>query len=457
MTSLTFTLDPDAIVRFHDIFVCLAKFSDTVALEAEPDLLRLSVLNSTKTAFASFVCDREEFFQKYEFSVSRSNGYSFHGQGGGDRFYCQILLKALLSVFRGKVDRGKETAIEACHIELHEDYHRTECRLNIRMDCAMGVIRSYKLTYEPAAIQHAMFDPSKTTNSWSADPRYLKQIVDHFSASAEQLDLYGDDEQAVFTSFTKRIADGDEILKNPIHTSVAAAKLDFEEYSVEDNMHITIDLKDFKAVVIHAETGMAIITAQFTRPCKPMQLAYAIPGIKAEFTLMTRGEGDPDDAPSSSRATISQLLRRTPAPVSTAAQASTRDDSLRASENTPMPPPPPRNRPLRPLHGSSTQDRLSRNSPSQRPSALAASESMEFDSLFVSQDDDQWDELISKEEPQDILGWDATGQTPLEGTLRDAEPDFPKPKRRRNQTAEDDMGIPPTQRMSQVRGMGLFD
>lgn len=39
MTSLVFTLDPDAIVRFHDIFICLAKFSDTVALEAEPDLV----------------------------------------------------------------------------------------------------------------------------------------------------------------------------------------------------------------------------------------------------------------------------------------------------------------------------------------------------------------------------------------------------------------------------------
>ncbi|KAJ5814418.1 uncharacterized protein N7503_001168 [Penicillium pulvis] len=457
MTSLAFTLDPDAIVRFHEIFICLAKFSDTVALEAEPDLLRLSALNSTKTAFASFVCDREEFFQKYEFSVSRSNGYSFHGQGG-DRFYCQILLKALLSVFRGKIDRGKETAIEACHVELHEDYHQTQCRLNIRMDCAMGVIKSYKLTYEPAAIQHAIFDPSSTTSKWSADPRYLKQIVDHFSASAEQLDMYGDDEQAVFTSFTKKITDGDELLKNPIHTSVAATKADFEEFSVEDNMHITINLKDFKAVVFHAETGMATMSAQYTRPCKPMQLTYDIPGIKAEFTLMTRGEADPDDTPSSSRATMPQLSRRTAAPVSTTAQVSTRDASFRAmTENTPMPPPPPRNRPLRPLHGSSTQDRLSRNSPMDRPSASAASESVEFDSLFVSQDDDRWDEMITNEEPQDILGWDATGQTPLEGTLRDAEPDFPKPKRRKDQTAEDDLGIPPTQRISQVRGMGLFD
>lgn len=202
-----------------------------------------------------------------------------------------------------------------------------------------------------------------------------------------------------------------ELLKNPIHTSVAATKADFEEFSVEDHMHITINLKDFKAVVFHAETGMATITAQYTRPCKPMQLAYEIPGIKAEFTLMTRGEADPDDAPSSSRATMPQLSRRTAASVSTTAQASARDASFRAmTENSPMPPPPPRNRPLRPLHGSSTQDRLSRNSPTDRPSASAASESMEFDSLFVSQDDDRWDEMITNEEPQDILGWDATGQ-----------------------------------------------
>lgn len=83
----------------------------------------------------------------------------------------------------------------------------------------MGVIKSYKLTYEPAAIQHAMFDPTSTTSKWSADPRYLKQIVDHFSASAEQLDLYGDDEQAVFTSFTKKITDGDG--KSPFKTLVS--------------------------------------------------------------------------------------------------------------------------------------------------------------------------------------------------------------------------------------------
>lgn len=54
--------------------------------------LRLSALNSTKTAFASFVCEREPFFESYEFTLGMANRASFQSQGG-DRFYCQILLK----------------------------------------------------------------------------------------------------------------------------------------------------------------------------------------------------------------------------------------------------------------------------------------------------------------------------------------------------------------------------
>lgn len=71
-----------------------------------------------------------------------------------------------------------------------------------------GVIKSYKLTYEPASIQHAVFDKTRATNQWTADPRFLRQIVDHFSLSAEQLDIYSDSVKAVFTSFTTKIMEG---------------------------------------------------------------------------------------------------------------------------------------------------------------------------------------------------------------------------------------------------------
>ena len=54
--------------------------------------LRLSALNSTKTAFASFVCEKELFFEAYSFNVRRDIRSS-SGSTAGDRFYCQILLK----------------------------------------------------------------------------------------------------------------------------------------------------------------------------------------------------------------------------------------------------------------------------------------------------------------------------------------------------------------------------
>ena len=248
-----------------------------------------------------------------------------------------------------------------------------------------------------------------------------------------------------------------EILKYPVHTSVAADKRDFEHFQVEDNMHIAISLKDFKAVVAHAETANATVTALYTRPCKPLQLAYGFEGINAEFTIMTRGEMSGEDEPPSTRAAIPQLSAQqapTPAPIS----VSRTDSSRGTTQYTQMPPPPTRTRSIRPLTGTSTEEHLSQKPAVDQPSASAVSR--DYDSLFVPADDDrQWDEMNEAEEPQDILGWDATGdQGALEPTLREAEPDFTKASNSRNHPNDDDeMGIQPTQRMSQVRGLGLFD
>jgi cell cycle checkpoint control protein RAD9A len=168
-------------------------------------------------------------------------------------------------------------------------------------------------------------------------------------------------------------------------------------------MHVAINLKDFKAVVGHAETANATVTARYTRPCKPLQLEYQYEGVTAEFTVMTRGQAD-DDVPMSSRATIP---RQTPAPIPVSANRP-RMTQPSVAPGTQMPPPPPRSRSIRPLNGSSTQENLSQKTNTDRP--LASGLSMDFDSLFVPADDDrQWDEMNEEEEPQDILGWDASG------------------------------------------------
>lgn len=39
MATLTFSLAPEALFQLHDALICLAKFHETVAIEAEYDVV----------------------------------------------------------------------------------------------------------------------------------------------------------------------------------------------------------------------------------------------------------------------------------------------------------------------------------------------------------------------------------------------------------------------------------
>ncbi|KAL6234623.1 hypothetical protein BDW75DRAFT_160531 [Aspergillus navahoensis] len=450
MTTLFFSLLPQALSQLHDALGCLAKYSDTVGIEAEYDLFRLSALNSSRTAYSAFVFEAENFFEVYEFRMSGNNI-------GPRKFSCEVYLKALLSVFVGRTNRrDKDTAVERCEFEVHEEPDATECRLVIRMICGLGVIKSYKLTYESTTIQHAIFDRSQATNEWTIEPIFLKEIAAHFSPSAEQVDIYSENTKVIFTSFTTKITDGKDTLRQPVHTSVAIDKTDFENYLADDGVHIAISLKDFKAVISHAETARILVTARYTRPCRPLQLAYEFDGIRTEFTLMTTGEASPEDLPSSARPVRELSARQTPpahrpAPVHAPETSNSNSTNARLTA-------PPRGRPIRPLTGTSTRGT---QRSTQATVATQPAPSTKFDSLFVPADDDrQWDVAEDEEaEAEDMLGWDATADPgkpeSLGPLLRDIEPNLGDGDQM--DMGNDEMGIPPTQRMSQLHGLGLFD
>lgn len=189
-------------------------------------------------------------------------------------------------------------------------------------------------------------------------------------------------------------------MKQPLHTSVTLDSKDFDEYMVKDGLHVAISAKDFKAVVIHADSLKTPITARYTRPCRPMQLAYKAEGINAEFTLMTRGEvgENDDDQPASSSRPASQLsarpaVQRVPPP------------NISANSRPSMPPPPTpsaRSSTSRPLPPPPSRSEIISTDASR--SAFADLN----DSLFVPADDDkQWDEQDYEEEQEDILTWNS--------------------------------------------------
>lgn len=232
------------------------------------------------------------------------------------------------------------------------------------------------------------------------------------------------------------------MLKQPLETAIAIHTEDFEDFHMQEDLHITISVKDFKTIVTHAETLRASICCQFSFPSRPLKFSYHNFGVYSEFTLITTGNHVATPTPrfvstrSSSRQTS---VVPTPAPAT-------------ASQARPEMPPPARPA-KKPLTGNK-----------QRPSTTPESRNdpdPDSDSLFMPAGDDDdadrpWDPAnYENEDEEAMLGWDASDGHPsasFHPTFRDSgstRPDRPQ-EDSHNPSQE---GLEPTQRLSQLHGM----
>lgn len=187
------------------------------------------------------------------------------------------------------------------------------------------------------------------------------------------------------------------MLKKPLQTSVAVAQDEFDSFHVEeDSLHIVISVKDFRAIIQHASMIGADVSAHYSVPAKPMQLRYDGDGFKCEFLLMTVGE----------RGAPGRKAKKTRAD---AKGPQLEETVTRATSHAPTPAPPvapvtsqPRLNPM-----------LSLRAPVERPSQRPPPATLESESLFVPQDnDEQWEpvNLEDGDEEENVrLGWDTSG------------------------------------------------
>lgn len=166
--------------------------------------------------------------------------------------------------------------------------------------------------------------------------------------------------------------------------------LEFGEFSVEEKLHIVISVKDFKAIVAHAGISNTMVKALYSHPASPMQFSYSEDGILSEFILMTIGDSrgaSAIPAPNASRANSKRPASRQPLEATSS--------SKRAA--TSMPPPP-----------TSAAPSLAREATrALRPSPTPPQPSVQSQSLFLPQDDDdrQWDPS-NYDDDDEMLMWD---------------------------------------------------
>ncbi|EXJ90578.1 hypothetical protein A1O1_03681 [Capronia coronata CBS 617.96] len=466
MPTLLFTVGPPGVSAIHDLLTCLAKFDEDVSLEATPQSLRISSLNISKTAHAAFTLDSTSFFNKYHFSPGPRNT-SISGPPQPKIWACKIQNRALLAIFKRRLgdQRDRDTGLESCDCELQANPDQAECRLIFRLNCRQGVVKTYRLFYESADILHAAFDRVGSTNYWTVSSRTLRDVVEYFGPKTDQLDWYFQNGKVTFTSYTEKIQSGREILKQPMHTSVALERKDFDDFNVQEGLHIGTMVKDFRAIVAHAEAMRVHVTARYSRGNRPLQITYEENGLLAEFTLMTRGSANVPTTFNASTPARDLSMRPVSRPPESEASAmaggadSASATAAPSAQDATMPP--PARTTLR--DRDSVAPALAQSNSGD--STLAPSGSINPNSLFIPADDDdqQWDAPNFEEEP-DIVTWDNTTDEVSASSstrrIRDSALHSFASVHEREQRAPLTRSrfpheIAPTQRLSQVRG--IFD
>lgn len=203
------------------------------------------------------------------------------------------------------------------------------------------------------------------------------------------------------------------VLKKPLHTSIAVEKDEFDEIDVADDLHIIISVRDFRAILQHANWTSSELSAAYSRPGRPMKISYNGDGLVCEFILMTvdekstaaqsRVKARTAAARESRPALESSTGRPTAEAEGGSRQASpSQEQAQREKVQTQMPPPPRRSNVPR-------SSQFDIRAPTKQPPSTLKS-----DSLFLPQpdEDEQWDPMNlegDEDEGENArLEWDAS-------------------------------------------------
>lgn len=187
------------------------------------------------------------------------------------------------------------------------------------------------------------------------------------------------------------------MLKQPLHTAIAIDTADFEEFDVEDKIHTGISVKDFKAIVLHADTLKTSISALYSHPTRPMQLSYAENGMHSEFTLQTLGECRGVSTTSAPAPPVVRQQTSRPPTRHSVQGLILREPHENTAESMP-PPPQPITRSFPRLASQRTT----------RPSPPPPRASINEESLFVPDDEEEeriWGDKSYEEEDEGELRW----------------------------------------------------
>ncbi|TRY70631.1 hypothetical protein TCAL_17281 [Tigriopus californicus] len=254
----------------------LAKIGDELYLVPQIDGLALRTINSSRSAFTSFL------FNPAYFSV-------YDEQKTSDEVpNCKIIMRRAVAIFKSisQVDR----MVEAACIQIDP----SESQVRIELRCKFNVTKSYVVPFLEADTVKAQYDTSESSNHLDIDSKTLSSVFDSFLQNQEEVTMIASPGEFKLKNF---IEDQDEMSRRHAVSTVFTMKIpEFQSYAIKETSHVTYCLKELRSFNGFAEAFSLPLSATFDVGGKPIVFALSHEGFyEAALVMATIDENSATD------------------------------------------------------------------------------------------------------------------------------------------------------------------
>ncbi|KAJ7420228.1 Cell cycle checkpoint control protein RAD9A [Willisornis vidua] len=286
----------------------LSRIGDELYLEPTESGLSLRTVNSSHSAFASFLF-APLFFQLYEPGPAPDT----------EHFRCKVHMKvqppcpgnppakspqlffrqvtvpvsipspqSFLGVFRSLP--SLEKSVGKCLILLKP----RASRLVLQLHCKYGVTKTHNLAFQECEQLQAVFDTQSCSSCLCAPARVLAEAVVHFPLTLAEVTLGTGPGGKI--GLRNYVEDEAEPSKTMV-TELWLAEDEFQSVAVSPGSHITFCLKEFRGLLTFAEASNLPITIHFDEPGRPVVFTLDDTVLEVHLVLATLSDLESDSQP----------------------------------------------------------------------------------------------------------------------------------------------------------------
>ncbi|XP_052869125.1 cell cycle checkpoint control protein RAD9A [Anopheles cruzii] len=241
-----------------------SKVGNELYLDATPDGLELKTVNSTNTAYAAALFERDFF-------LSYSNAT---GTGTPDDYCCKVSVRPLLRIFKNI------TKIQSCDVCLNV----AQSKLVFQFRCKSEAVKTREICLLEDENINSLRLQQSFTSQIVGNNKVFSSILIHLHNSVQEIAFDFKPDKTLVSNHV----DDDQHDRSSLRSTLTIHSSSFLSYKLDQPVHLIFCYKEFKSLSLFGAFSKLNIEMSFSQPGAPLMLEMKKPGlVQVKFIMGT--------------------------------------------------------------------------------------------------------------------------------------------------------------------------